>query len=544
MKRLVKAVAVIGGLAMSCAYLSPLSAQAATAPVSASVTPGKPSHGKPTERPYTPPPITWSPCTNGLQVLGGECGHLEVPLDYSRPTGTKIKVAVSRIKHTSAESEYQGALVVNLTWPGGSALGQASVGKLLPEAVSGDYDWIGFDPRGVGASQPTLSCDPGIHGYNRLPYVPATGKQLAAQIKIAQDYSAACARTNSGLLKHATTVDSAKDLESLRKALGQEQINFYGYVWGAYLGEVYSTMYPQRVRRMVLDSSVDPKEAWFGYNRNQNGPLNQNFSAFAAWVAKYDSLYHLGTTEAAVKKQYYDTLAKLTKQPAEGTYGPTVWTDVFLLAYNTSHWKELAEVFSAYVNRGETASMKTLYDANYPTTTDNLQAMALSTMCTDAPWPKNWNTWIRTTEKDYRKWPFASWNNTWFVASCQSWSVPPRKPAPVGGLKTPPMLMVLDSTIEANSTYEGSLAVRKRFPKAVLVQSGVTPADSATPESCSPGRSITEYLHDGTLPSRVRGNTSDLKCPANALPDPTTSPATTSASPLAGVMATAGAADQ
>jgi hypothetical protein len=80
--------------------------------------------------------------------------------------------------------------------------------------------------------------------------------------------------------------------------------------------------------------------------------------------------------------------------------------------------------------------------------------------------------------------------------------------------------MTLDSTLEPNTTSQGSLAVRRLFPKAVLAQSGGNPA-SDTDSSCSPGKAIVEYLHDGTLPARVPGDTADLKCPANELPDPT-----------------------
>ncbi|GAA5079935.1 pimeloyl-ACP methyl ester carboxylesterase [Thermocatellispora tengchongensis] len=521
---------MISSLVAGCALLSPVSAQAAP-------TSGATTAGEVTDKSYTPPPIEWAACTNGLQHLGGECGFLVVPLDYSRPHGTKIKIAVSRIKHTSSEADYQGAMVVNLTWPGGSALSQSTVGKLLPEAISGDYDWIGFDPRGVGASEPTLSCDSGLDYYSRPSYEPTSRQHLSTLMEYAQFYSKACAKTNSPLLRHATTTHTVKDLDSLRKALGLSQINYYGYLYGAYLGEVYSSMYPTRVRRMILDSSIDPRKVWFSFNNGQDAPLDQNFSAFSAWVAKYDNLYHLGTTENAVKKQYYSTLAKLAKKPAEGVYGAAVWTDVALLAYNTSHWKTLAEAFSAYINKGETAPLKALYDANYPTSGDNNQAMSMATMCTDTRWPRDWRTWLRVAEDHHRKWPLAAWANTWYVASCQSWKVPPQKPAVVDGSKAPAILMVLDTTIDPASTYEGSLAVRKLFPKAVLVQSGATPADSATPTSCSPGAAIAAYLNDGTLPPRVAGNTADLKCPANPLPDPT-SAASAQNSPLGGLTVT------
>ena len=527
MKKLVVATAVVGCLVASSAYFLTTSAQATPlsddAPSALATDLALPS--------YTPPAIKWSACTNGLQAYGAECGFLVVPLDYAHPAGTKIKIAVSRIAHTSAAASYQGAIVVDLTDAGGSAIGQSALGQELPASISGDYDWIGFDPRGVGASEPTLSCDPTVDGYDRTAYVPTSASQLSSLMKSAENYSAACAKTQSELLDHVTTTDSAMDLDSLRKALGQKQLNYYGYFYGAYLGEVYATLYPSHVRRMILDSSIDPKQAWFGFNLGQNGPLNQDLKSFAAWAATYNSVYGLGTTEATVEAKYYSTLAALTKAPAGGTLGPDVWTDDFLLAYNTGNWEDLAGVFSAYANGGDSAPMKELYDANYTATNDNSYAMSLATECTDSSWPRSWGTWLSATTRDYREAPLASWADTWFVASCQSWSAKAERPnITVNGAKAPAILMVLDTTLAPSTTVQGTMAVRKLFPKAVLVESGVTPASSATATSCSPGTSIAEYLAAGVLPTRVKGDKADLGCPANALPDPVTDGSSTSKS--------------
>ncbi|HEY1971668.1 MAG TPA: alpha/beta hydrolase [Pseudonocardia sp.] len=473
------------------------------------------------ETSYTPPPIAWSKCTDKLKAYNADCGFLVVPLDYSQPAGMKIKIAVSRINHTVDAGDYQGVVFVNLTSPGVSSVGQPAFSKLFPDSMTGDYDFIGFDTRGVGASQPALRCGPTLHGYNHPAYIPATAQEQAAWLQTMKDHADDCAKTNSPLLKHVTTLDNVQDMDSLRKALGQGQISLYGYWYGAYLGEVYSTMYPGRVRRMVFDSSIDPSQVWFGFNFAQNAPLDQNIAVFCAWVAQHDNLYHLGTNGAAVEQQYAATLDKLKKAPASGLLGPTVLTDTMLLAYYTKEWEDLARAFSALVNKADIAPMKSLYDENYPTTNDNAYAMQQATECTDAPWPRDWNTWLSATTKSYQSAPLTTWNNMWFVASCQFWSVPAQQAAPVvDGSKAPPILMVLDSTIEPNTTYAGSLAVRKLFPKAVLVQSGATPAGSNGSDDCSPGKAIVDYLEDGTLPARVAGDTADLKCPANPLPDP------------------------
>src|SRR5690348_3732362 len=107
---------------------------------------------------YTPPPITWGRCKDQtLRQHGAQCGFLTVPLDYANPTGTTIKLAVSRIQHTA--KRYQGVMLVNPGGPGGSGLVLSILGGFVPGTSHTTYDWIGFDPRGVGASEPSLSCN-------------------------------------------------------------------------------------------------------------------------------------------------------------------------------------------------------------------------------------------------------------------------------------------------------------------------------------------------------------------------------------------------
>src|SRR5207248_3610128 len=129
-------------------------------------------------------------------------------------------------------------------------------------------------------------------------------------------YARACGRSGGALLSHMTTIDSAKDMESIRAALGASQINYYGFSYGTYLGQVYSTLFPQRMRRMVLDSNVDPRDVWYQANLNQDIAFETNIKIWFGWVAKFDSVYHLGTTEKAVEKLWYSEKGALAKQPA------------------------------------------------------------------------------------------------------------------------------------------------------------------------------------------------------------------------------------
>ncbi|MEV6491687.1 alpha/beta fold hydrolase [Actinoplanes sp. NPDC051633] len=479
---------------------------------------------------YTPPPVSWGACSDpDLQELEAQCGFVTVPLDYAKPRGTKIKVAVSRVRHTSSTAGYQGIMLVNPGGPGGSGLGLASLGQFIPGGVGGDYDWIGFDPRGVGASQPSLTCDGDYAGYNRPPYVPTTKAIERAWLNRARGYANDCERAGGALLDHVKTTDNAADMDSIRKALGAKQINFYGFSYGTYLGQVYATKYPGKVRRMVFDGSVDPTRVWYRSNLDQDRDFNRNINIYFGWVAKYDSVYHLGTTAAEVRKRYYATERKLAKTPA-GLLGQAELNDVVLsAAYYVYGWEPIAEALSALINDGDPEPILAFYAPPGPGA-DNGYAMYLATLCTDAPWPQSLEKFRRDNWKTYAKAPFATWSNAWFNAPCLFWDADTaRRPVKVDGSKAPPILLI-GETLDSATAFSGSLEVRKRFPRSVLVEGvgGTTHAGSLSGVACTDD-TIAAYLDTGALPNRLRGNRSDKKCDPVPQPDPTAAAAARSA---------------
>src|SRR5947209_13971725 len=125
------------------------------------------------------------------------------------------------------------------------------------------------------------------------------------------------------------TIDSARVMDSIRAGVWQKQINYYSFSYGTYLGQVYATLFPTRMRRMVLDSNVDPRKVWYQANLDQDVAFEKNIKIWFGWLAKYDSVYHLGTTEDAVEKLFYKIQYDLRSQPAEGKIGPDEWTDIF-----------------------------------------------------------------------------------------------------------------------------------------------------------------------------------------------------------------------
>jgi len=481
---------------------------------------------------YTPPPIKWGKCVSaGLNSLGAKCGFLVVPLDYAKPKGTKIRLAVSRIKHTVTKAKYQGVMLVNPGGPGGSGLTLSSLGQYVPDNAGDAYDWIGFDPRGVGSSKPALTCNGNYTSYDRPKYVPKTSKGEKIWLKRSKGYAQACAKAGGALLDHLKTTDNVKDMDAIRKVLGEKQINFYGFSYGSYLGQVYATTYPTRVRRMVLDGVVDPRNVWYQANLDQDVAFDANMDVFFAWVAKNNATYKLGKTTTAVKNLYYKELHALDKKAAGGKIGGDEWTDIFLSAgYYVFGWEDVADAFAGYVHDGDWKTLKAMWDDSNPQGkgADNGYAMYLATQCTDVKWPTSWAKWKKDNTAVNAKAPFETWANAWFNAPCLYWKGDTGKKVDVNGSKVGGILLISE-TKDAATPYEGALEVRSRFPKASLIEgvNGTTHAGSLNGVSCTDD-AVAAYLKDGTLPKRVSGRKSDKQCDPVPQPDPTATSAASS----------------
>lgn len=515
MKRLITVVAA-AALTVSAAVVS-APAQAASGGVATAADSAS--------TPYVPPPISWGSCTNPTLVrYGAQCGMVTVPLDYAHPHGTLIQLAVSRVTHTTPQSAYQGVMLVNPGGPGGSGLVYSILQGFIPNNAGKSYDWIGFDPRGVGSSVPALSCNGNYTGYDRPFYVPVNSRLENAWLTRTKNYAKACTAAGGRLLDHLKTTDNVADMESIRIALGQKQINFYGFSYGTYLGQVYATLHPDRVRRFVLDSNVDPRRVWYQANLDQDYAFDTNMGIYFDWVAKHDDVYGLGNDGHAVERTYYRILNQLRGHPqAGGTIGPDEWTDVFLSAgYYVYGWTDIADAFSAAVNHGDYSKIKTLWDSANPQGpgADNGYAIYLATSCTDAPWPKSWSVWQRDNWRVYAKAPFVTWANAWFNAPCRTWSGKSAEPVKVSGRHAPPILLI-DETHDAATPFEGSLEVRSLFPKSVLIEGvgGTTHAGSLSGVACTDNK-IAAYLATGELPDRRPGRRSDVQCDPVPQPDP------------------------
>ncbi|HEY1822447.1 MAG TPA: alpha/beta hydrolase [Trebonia sp.] len=452
--------------------------------------------------------LNWQPCTG--QLAGLQCASLQVPLNYADPDGRKISIALSMVPATAPASQQQGVMLVNPGGPGDSGRSLAGdVAEGISPQVAATYDIVGFDPRGVGGSTPALSCEPNFFQGVRPNYIPANAAAEQVLINRAKTYAADCEQRFGWFLPYETTVNTARDMDQIRQAFGVKQVTYYGFSYGTYLGQVYGTLFPGHVRRMVLDSTVDPTGAWYADNISQDYAFQGRVEAFFAWIAKYDSTYHLGSTAAQVQAAYYKVRTKLETTPIDGPNGPMIGPDelddtILLGGYLNTLWPDFAQALSQYLNNGDSSGLITQFQ-DWGAQNENSFAVYNAVECTDVNWPRNWAKWQSDTEHVYQTAPFEAWDNAWFNAACAFWPVTgPDKPFQVNGAQLPPVLM-LQGTLDAATPYAGAQDAHKLLPTArmVVVEGGGNHGQSLeSPTDTCIQNYLNSYLATGAVPEQ------------------------------------------
>ncbi len=460
-----------------------------------------------------------------ISGAGAECGYLTVPQNWSKPNGKKIQLAVSRVKATAPKAKYQGVMLVNPGGPGGSGLQFSALQGALPKGSGAGYDWIGFDPRGVGMSKPALSCISNYETGVRPQYIPARkGKTPTASEKAwlarSKKYAKACGKKHGALLANMRTVDWVKDMDALRAALGAEKINFLGFSYGTYLGQVYATMYPQRVRRMLLDGNVDPKQVWYRAQLSQDRAFERAGTELFTWIAKHNAIYQLGRSAKAVRTKYNAVIAELTKK-RQGGIGANEWTDTFVhTLYAEFLWPDTADAFATWVLERDMSSLKRAFESAKQDG-DNTFAVYNAVQCTDKKWPAKYAKWRKDAFATAAAAPLMTWSNVWFNTACLYWPAKAGTPVTVNGAAAPPILL-LNTTLDGATPYSGALRTRSLFPQARLVAEAdsTTHAGSTLAGNACIDKRISDYLTSGTLPPRKPGDTADVICAGTPKPEP------------------------
>ena len=236
--------------------------------------------------PATPPAQTWTPCDGGM-----ECTTLTVPLDWQHPDGRKVTLALGRLKATGPS---QGTVLVNYGGPGAPGIEVMGGRVLSPGSQPFDQlrqhmDIVTWDPRGYGLggkSTPVMdwSCLNSLP-HNGMPVLPTSEVEFAQLAAADRAAANACRAEDLQLFDHMDTLANARDMDAIRRALGQPKLNLYMGSYGGVYGQTYADLYPDRVRTMVIDGTGDHSA---DFDRAQDAIARDNvvrLQRFSAWCA-------------------------------------------------------------------------------------------------------------------------------------------------------------------------------------------------------------------------------------------------------------------
>ncbi|MBB5156174.1 alpha/beta hydrolase [Saccharopolyspora phatthalungensis] len=466
--------------------------------------------------------LSWGPCapyarTDSEQAAyrntGLECARLEVPMDYAAPQGQTITIGVLR-KPATDPGQRIGSLVMNPGGPGASGMGTAaSLASTVSQSELGArFDLVGFDPRGVGASEPTVHClTDQERDAERLDSDADTSPSGVAQTEQEErDHAGKCAeRTSTKMLANVGTREVIKDIDVLRSALGDEKLTYLGFSYGTRIGAGYAENFPGNVRAMVLDGAIDPGQSTSDQLVAQGAGFQRAFNDFAAWCAKRQqcSLGHDPSHAVAVFQQI---TRPLVNRPAPaGTGRELSYKDASMAAiqalYAPSLWDQLDNGL-AQLREGDGRSLLSLADnyysrgssGRYSNTTDAFDAVH----CVDDQRVED-PARVREADRRYREVaPFLDNGSPPSAARdlCAFWPVPvsgePTQPQ-VGAL---PPVLVISTTGDPATPYVSGVKLAQALHGRLLTFEGTQHTAFLQGISCVDD-AATNYLVDLTLPA-------------------------------------------
>ncbi|MFI5560361.1 alpha/beta hydrolase [Amycolatopsis japonica] len=440
------------------------------------------------------PALRWtSPCPDyGMTpspTEGLECAKLEVPLDYADPGGRTIELTISR--KASESPKRRGVLLMNPGGPGspGLAMPAQLAQRQGQSGLLDSYDVIGFDPRGTVYSTP-VTCD--LTEEQRFiavgPYAegPRDVAEKAAKSRVVAKQ---CAESKTAdLLPHMTTANTARDLDRIRVALGERKISYYGVSYGSYLGAAYSSLFPARTDRIVLDSLLGPDGLDVRAHQRFAEGFDDRFGDFTAWAAARDDVYHLGRTQAEVTAKFLELAEKR----------PGIRSDTWGALYDDANFPGLAERWSAPAAKTQGG----------PLDTDNHAALQLQVLCNDSDWPENVRYYQKAVERARVTHPMfgpAAAN----ITPCAFWPVERREPPVRIHDRGPANVLLVQNLRDPATPLSGARELRSALggrAKFVTVDAGGHGV--FTKENACGNDFVVRYLRDGVLPA------ADSHCPA------------------------------
>ncbi|RBM23745.1 alpha/beta hydrolase [Prauserella sp. PE36] len=473
-----------------------------------------------------------SPPPEGAKDI--ECATFLAPRDWDNPAeGTDITVAVSRLKATDGP-----ATASVLTNPGGpGAPGRTFPARLRDQdRLRAHQEIIGLDPRGTGKST-NITCGGAIGTGSALDPRDRSRENLDL-ILDGTRYAAESCQVKSGELGPLiNTYQTIHDIDLLRTLLGRDKINWVGYSAGTWLGAHYAQRFPEHTGRFVLDSATEFTTTWQeSFDWQPLGFERRWREDFLPWMAKYDSLYHFGTTGEAVRQTYEEVRAALAEQPVdfEGQpLGPNeLDSAIASQLYDKASFPDLAdylvsvrtlagdgatdaeqaaalEKVAAYVPDAEVIGPQPLIvPGEYA---DAYDASFWTIPCNEGRWYGNRHSVVRQSEELGQEYPLLGWG--WLVQPCIFWENRPMKLPELDGEGVPPVLIV-QSEHDPATPIEGARRAHEAFEGSRMLtitdegDHGIYAGGNACADDV-----VEDYLVDGVVPE-------DRSCPGMPLPVP------------------------
>ncbi|WP_107094935.1 alpha/beta hydrolase [Streptomyces chattanoogensis] len=481
-----------------------------TATLLPALTPAQASAADPLQRFHNQHPA-WHRC-DPSQSAAYQCATIEVPLNYSQPTHKTIKLAISRIK-ASAPGKRHGAILFNPGGPGGEGLSMpVMMNETIPKKVREQYDLIGFDPRGVGRSTPVTCGLTAAEQNIEHPYRPET---FSRDVAWARTVAEKCRTKNGDTLRHITTRNTARDMDVIRAVLGEKKISYLGYSYGTYLGAVYTQMFPRRTDRFVLDSAVDPARVWRGMIQVWAEGTEPAFTRWTKWTAQRNHAYQLGDSPAAVKKTFWDLIARADRDPIPYEGGKLNGDDIrSALRRQFFSPKSAAEAVvslkkaadgkpasrnSLMPNDGPGARRSAAPDGKLPA--DNSSAVFWSVVCGDtAAWPRHPGQYRRDAIRDKARYPlYGDFGSN--ITPCAFWNKPAEPVTPVHNNTG---VLTVQNQWDSQTPLASGLGMHRALKgsRMVYVEGGEGHGVYYGDPSACANRAVNAYLSTGRLPAR------------------------------------------
>jgi pimeloyl-ACP methyl ester carboxylesterase len=421
-----------------------------------------------------PPPLAWDSCRDGFQ-----CSTLSVPLDYGNLAAGRVGIRLIRIR-ASRPGQRVGSLLINPGGPGVSAVDflRGFAKGSAPAVIRQRFDLVAFDPRGTTGSSP-VHCATTAE-FDRFVHVdpdPDTPAEVSALVQANRSFDQGCLKRSARILPHVSTVDAARDMDSVRAALREPKLTYLGYSYGTALGAAYLDQFPTHVRAMVLDGALDPRSTWDQLLEGQARGFDQAFNSFLAWCDGHRSTCDFRRSVSGDLGQAFDALrARVEQNPLPGDGSRTVGPGEFSYGtgqalYSTSYWEFLGTAL-ADADNGDGNLLLQLSDI-YLDRTDHGYANTIdannAVNCIDKPWPKGTAPYEQLAEKTKAYAPRFGPSIAWSGSTCAQWPVAATgTPHAVTGTGSPPIL-VIGTTRDPATPYVWAQGLADQLDNGVLL---------------------------------------------------------------------------